>query len=566
MKKWTLGLLLILLLIILFCCKECSKVDSSCFNCDTINTAEVDCESIKICQDEGEVNNVNEYDCTSLIVLYDDLSDDPCKREERLCDTQIAIEKFLKANANKLPFARDTTSNRIIGEGTFRSCDCGIDLFLYENEALEDFNINTVTAGTTPAGGSGEGHFPNFIFRTEGNLPTQMQNLAAAVPNCIFNSAPYDSLGGMKSIPPQMISENSKDRATPASEITQEGDRPLNNTENVNDYTGFDEQSFYDPYFSNVSLPTEEACYLALESLSDKRKKITIAIVDSGLDFGFMPEGVVYNDPYSSACSLNDPNGWSFINGTNNVDDSLGHGTLCALSYLNGLEHLDFDNHNQRILPVKVMDTCGFGTLFDITCGIYYAKEKGADVINLSIGAYLDSCRLLEDAIDTLNKYNIVAVTSAGNDSLELGGFAYKHYPSVLNSITQANDMGIYEVAGYCTNPEELGDYQDGIWAGSNFRKDSSFLESGIHYQLLLKDFAIIDTMNSCDGTSFAAPAFGAGIVSLMYNSSNGYVDREKGRVPVVFTYLNNGRLIYVTENNTNSQTQIRAFSLHESL
>lgn len=88
---------------------------------------------------------------------------------------------------------------------------------------------------------------------------------------------------------------------------------------------------------------------------------------------------------------IDDVNGCNFINDPPDGDsnDDSGHGSFGA-----GIVGAESDNAQgvtamawgSTIMPIKVLDSGGSGTAFDIAEGITYAAANGAQVINLSLG------------------------------------------------------------------------------------------------------------------------------------------------------------------------------------
>jgi len=129
-----------------------------------------------------------------------------------------------------------------------------------------------------------------------------------------------------------------------------------------------------DPRFSTQSgikkIRSDEAWTIA-------RGAVTIAVVDTGVD---------YNHPDLLGKVIK---GKDFANGDNDPMDDHGHGTHVA-----GIAAANTDNGvgvsgvswNSKILAVKVLKASGGGTSLAVAQGIVYAANKGARVINLSVG------------------------------------------------------------------------------------------------------------------------------------------------------------------------------------
>ncbi len=83
---------------------------------------------------------------------------------------------------------------------------------------------------------------------------------------------------------------------------------------------------------------------------------------------------------------------------------------------------------NARLCSAKVLNVLGSGSFVDVITGILWAAESGADVINMSLGAYVDksipSADLLvafqQRAVDFAIRKGAVVVASAGNSAIDL--------------------------------------------------------------------------------------------------------------------------------------------------
>jgi hypothetical protein len=155
-----------------------------------------------------------------------------------------------------------------------------------------------------------------------------------------------------------------------------------------------------------------------------------IAVLDTGIDFADtapLTPNVWLNDiddtfngeDEDDSCYPDDFIGWNFVHRNNNPSDDHSHGThVAGIIWMNLPDTLGCE---YRILPIKTHDEDGVSNLFNVTCGTYYATQVGANIINDSWGAYGAGSLVLENAIDTAAENNILVVTSAGNDNLELG-------------------------------------------------------------------------------------------------------------------------------------------------
>ena len=121
-----------------------------------------------------------------------------------------------------------------------------------------------------------------------------------------------------------------------------------------------------------------------------------IAIIDSGcFNHIILREKLIYGKNFTSEGN------------SQNINDNLGHGTHVA-----GIIH-DIIPEAQ-LLIIKVLDRYGYGTIDNVTHGIYYALDKGANIINISIG-YEDPDDELKAAIEAAEIKNVPVICAAGN-------------------------------------------------------------------------------------------------------------------------------------------------------
>jgi len=253
-----------------------------------------------------------------------------------------------------------------------------------------------------------------------------------------------------------------------------------------------------------------------------------VAFLDSGIDPALIPASILLAKN-SGACLTNDLYGWNFVDDNNNITDDRGHGTSVLLNYLNALNQLGVPLSEQAILPVKVLDECGRGTIYSVVCGLYYAAAKGATVVNNSWGLDFNDLQLQEVMID-MSDWLIPTSNSAGNESSNLN--TEKHFPSGYSKLYEkvrrdysvidtAGMNNVFEVGGLCRKVmESTPSLTVPMWPGSNVR-DTMFVEAAIGVQDLLNTNPGVPSITcGISGTSFAAPIFTAGLVHFSIGSA----------------------------------------------
>lgn len=220
---------------------------------------------------------------------------------------------------------------------------------------------------------------------------------------------------------------------------------------------------------------------------------VTIAVVDTGVDFG-------HPDLAGKLLA-----GYNYIAPGTAPQDDYGHGTHVA-----GIAAADTNNGigvvsvapGALIMPVKVLDSSGGGSIDTVAQGIDYAADHGAQVINLSLGSDLQSLSgapaKLTAAVEYAWSKGSICVLAAGNAGL-LGvfGSGYSNQHAIVVTALTPQDTE----ASYATG---VGSVMWGISApgGANDgNPDDDILST--YWDGKMSDPHVYGTLA---GTSMAAP------------------------------------------------------------
>ena len=228
---------------------------------------------------------------------------------------------------------------------------------------------------------------------------------------------------------------------------------------------------------------------------------ITVAVLDSGINsHGRDGFGLRLLNGYNALISRESR--WEDFNfhGTH-VAGTIGQETNNGT----GVAGIAFHAH---LLPVKVLNRMGFGTIASVASGIRWATDHGADIINMSLGDSEGAQTLLE-AIDYAYGKGVLLVAASGNDSsaAELNPVSYPAaYDHVLavGAVDYTSSRSFYSNGG----PEldvvaPGGDLENDV--NSDGYADGVLQETFVEY-LGFSGFAIDWNYRYLQGTSMAAP------------------------------------------------------------
>lgn len=213
---------------------------------------------------------------------------------------------------------------------------------------------------------------------------------------------------------------------------------------------------------------------------------VTVAIIDSG---------VLASHPDLAGKVLA---GYDFHNADADPSDDNGHGTAvaglsaAASNNLLGMAGIAWAN---PILPAKVLGADGSGSYSAIANAITWAADRGARVINLSLGG-TSSSRTLQQAVDYAWARNAVVVAAAGNN-----GNNILFYPAACANVVAVSATNASDLRPSWSN---FGSYVDLAAPGENVLS----LQGAASYA-------------SWNGTSFSSPIT-AGVAALMISANPG--------------------------------------------
>jgi subtilisin family serine protease len=150
---------------------------------------------------------------------------------------------------------------------------------------------------------------------------------------------------------------------------------------------------------------------------------------------------------------VDDVNGWDFVGDDNRPDDENGHGTHVAGtigargnndSAGGGPTDVVGVNWQVSMMPVRVLNAAGSGSVSDVVAGILYAVQNGARIVNMSLGRLGAASQTERDVIAI--SAGVLFVVAAGNDgvNVDTAGSYPCVYPLaniVCVGATNANDQ-----------------------------------------------------------------------------------------------------------------------------
>ena len=225
---------------------------------------------------------------------------------------------------------------------------------------------------------------------------------------------------------------------------------------------------------------------------------ITVAVLDTGVSV----QG--YDTPDNMTA------GYDFIDNDSDPSDFHGHGTHVAGTIAQATNN----NVGARgvapgaiVMPVKVLDDDGFGYSYQIADGVTFAVDRGADVINMSLGSP-QSTAVESSAIAYAITNGVAVIAATGNE----GNSNTIMFPAAYDGVISVGSVGLDNIVTAYSNkgPEMMF-----TAPGGDFFDDHN---SDGYVDGILQETISAGAFNYYfyEGTSMAAPHVAGGYAALM--------------------------------------------------
>lgn len=201
-----------------------------------------------------------------------------------------------------------------------------------------------------------------------------------------------------------------------------------------------------------------------------------IAIIDTGVDL----------DNPDLAANVDTVNDYDFVNRDAVAQDdtygspyAFGHGThvagLAAAVTNNGYEVAGVAGRS-TILPLKALDALGDGAESDVADAIRYAADKGADIINLSLGGVVTGAPdpTMGAAVQYAIDRDVLVVAAAGNEATTQPYYPAA-YPGVLGvgATNSTNARASFSNRGFYVDLAAPGEAMWSTQLGGGIRQEN---------------------------------------------------------------------------------------------
>ena len=204
--------------------------------------------------------------------------------------------------------------------------------------------------------------------------------------------------------------------------------------------------------------------------------------------------------------------GYDFVDKDDYVFDGHGHGTHVAgtiAQTTNNKYGVAGLAHGAKIMPMRVLNSRGFGQVADIADAIRWSADHGAHVINMSLGGPLPSL-VMKRAIDHAYKKGVTVIAAAGN-----GGRRAPSYPAAYDHVVA---VAATQFDRSTTFYSQWGSFVDIAAPGGNTRVDQNGdgRPDGVLQQTLKEGSLSEHDFLLYMGTSMASPHVAAGAAMVI--------------------------------------------------
>jgi len=236
---------------------------------------------------------------------------------------------------------------------------------------------------------------------------------------------------------------------------------------------------------------------------------VVVAVIDTGVSGTTSGKGQACRDFGSTTFMA----GYDFVNRDTDPYDDHGHGTHVAgtiAEATNNSEGVAGLAYGATIMPLKVLSASGSGTSADIADAIRWAADKGANVINMSLGSPFPDA-VIRSACTYASKKGVVIVAAAGNSGKQGVG-----YPAAYSECIAVSSVGPSgKLAGYSSWGKQVALAAPGGDIGGYSDRDES---AGIlqNTNLPVEFGGQGDGYYAFQGTSMASPHVAAAAALVM--------------------------------------------------
>lgn len=187
------------------------------------------------------------------------------------------------------------------------------------------------------------------------------------------------------------------------------------------------------------------------QTVASSGEDVTVAVIDTGI-----------NESHEVFNGREIVDAYDFVNGIEGsaVDDN-GHGTaVCGII-------AESTPNNVKIMPLKALDEDGYCDTITMIAAIEHAEEKGADIINMSLGGYVGSKREMNLLERIMRDYKPLMICAAGNDNENMDAEGVYEFPGELTSTICVGSINKNDIRSSFSN---YGTALDFVAPGENLK------------------------------------------------------------------------------------------------